>query len=683
MTDALTPKSRKPRRRVTTDLGRQLMQKERNRLAKEQAMLGEALALEAQAKMARKRRLRAEVKPEHIAVARGIVKRFAGVLASEGVSARITATASDRVSAWTDFDSITINYVHDDNVRMMAATLRGFGYHEGGHIRWTIPFMDLTEEVGLQGRQHAQYHHAWNLLEDQRMETAVVSDSPRKAAYFTTMVMDALCETTQAMTYNWPLLIWRRYLPKHMRVLARKFWVEARNADGLDGEGLARRFENVVTTYVLASRAPVMWQAVLDCHDLLQEVQVGGLDDAAMGHSHQYGYSRKDQQERQRQNADKLSVPVDPTMEGEGESEGDGQPSEGGQPGQGKGQNGQDNGQPGEKGKRKGLGGEGADLPDGEGQTFANEDTGYQHTDEGEGSTSGAHSNTGIPEGMDYDPQTVLDEIREAAQAERNRDRALDGDVRAYAEAKEDHASGQMPYMTGPTSNIEALAQADHLATDLEESFLAATVDKAPGWIEGQRRGIVNVLRYETRRPGDLEFFRNWTDDDQPGFNMAVSVLLDYSGSMSTHTLQLAQAGYAAKKACLGLGIPCTVTLWDTEAVTLWDAEEAPEYLPIIVANGGTDPRVALSDLDNQNRAQKPRHLVIIMTDGEWSGNTNAGMLGAYNAEGRFFLGLPYKCADTMAERMRGYGCHDARAIETLLDIPKVMTEVLETWARD
>ena len=44
------------------------------------------------------------------------------------------------------------------------------------------------------------------------METAVVSDSPRKAGYFTPMILSELASDVNAAAANWPLMVWR-YLP--------------------------------------------------------------------------------------------------------------------------------------------------------------------------------------------------------------------------------------------------------------------------------------------------------------------------------------------------------------------------------------------------------------------------------------------------------------------------------------
>ena len=192
MTDPTTPK-RKQRKRATTDMGRQLLQRERQRLAREQAALGEALANEAN----RARTLtdsgprKTHVTPEHVAISRGIVRRVAGVLASEHVSVPIEVRPNrDVLQAYTDFERIHATYRVQDDPRMTAAVLRGILYHEGGHIRFTMPWPSLCEVVrrdapavfggNTNSSAWQQYHRAWNILEDQRMETAVVSDSPRQ-----------------------------------------------------------------------------------------------------------------------------------------------------------------------------------------------------------------------------------------------------------------------------------------------------------------------------------------------------------------------------------------------------------------------------------------------------------------------------------------------------------------------
>ena len=280
----------------------------------------------------------------------------------------------------------------------------------------------------------------------------------------------------------------------------------------------------------------------------------------------------------------------------------------------------------------------------------------------------------------------MLQEAIEEAEAERDADPTLDSDVRELHDAINSQTSNLMPYTAGVSTDAEAQAAADNLAQDIQQAFQESTVEKAPGWVEGQRRGFVNVLRYETRRPGDVEFFRAYTDTDAPGHNISVSILLDYSASMSGSTKGLAQTGYACKVACDALDIPCTVALWDTGATILWDATERAEALPVVVATGGTDPSVIMADLDNQ-RFDKETHIVIVMTDGAWSGPcAQQGFLANYkgDAAGRYFIGLGYSSSDwgggpseAMASNLRRYGCDEAHGIDNLMDIPRFLEQAL------
>ncbi len=721
---------RKARRKVTTDLGRQLLTRERQRLSREQAALAEQQLLEAERRRTQQRRNTKSVKPLEVAVSRSIVKRFAGVLASEGVSVRITCTPSTTTSAWTDFEQIVINYRQQDDERILAATLRGLAYHEGGHCRFTLPFLDLAEAAGIASPDRS-LHHAWNCLEDQRMETAVTSDSPRKAAYLTPMVMLDLVPTINHAAANWPLLIWRNYLPRNIRAGARKMFVTKHNAMGLDGEGIAQAFERVTNDYVLATDAPTMWSAVVEYGILLQGIAplAAAIDDQAMGHQRQY--------KRTERNLDDflivpIDLPVEPTEGDEDESDededdtvtpeqfqhildllfhvlngGDLTPpiiyastSKGGDSGEGSGSGAgdlsKDDDAKGDSGEAEGDDDSDADGNGGgddEGKEFADEPTEASPV----GGATGEHKNTGVRDDLDYKPEASKadddddddlddDDLAEAlaeAEAERDADPTLDSDVQSLHDAMNTQTSDLLPYTAGVSTDVEAQAAAENLAADIEQAFQENTVEKAPGWVEQQRRGFVNVLRYETRRPGDVEFFRAYTDTDAPGHNISVSVLLDYSASMSGATKGLAQAGYATKKACDNLGIPCTVALWDTGATILWDATERAEGLPVIVAVGGTDPSIAVADLDNQ-RFDKETHVVIIMTDGAWSGSCAVpGFLANYkgDAAGRYFIGLGYNSyegsSQGMAENLRRYGCDEAHGIDNLMDIPRYLEQAL------
>jgi len=170
-------------------------------------------------------------------------------------------------------------------------------------------------------------------------------------------------------------------------------------------------------------------------------------------------------------------------------------------------------------------------------------------------------------------------------------------------------------------------------------------------------------------------------DNGNPGCDIAVSVLLDYSGSMGSVEAELAKVAFACKRAGDLLGIPVTVTLWDTDARVLWDASERAEHLPVIDAQGGTNPQVALNDLDNQ-RFGKAKHVVLIMTDDAW--NNGAPTLASYKSEGRLIIGLGYTdgtYSPYIQESMEKKGADFAYSIKDLAEIPRHLEQALITVA--
>lgn len=691
MTEA--PPERKARRKATTEVGRAIMQRERQRMAREQAALAEAMVKESQVRHrhADSVEVRPIMDPEHNAISRGIVRRIAAVLASEKVNVPIIVkkgSESQSVDAWTDFKQISVTYRPLDDKRVLAATLRGCFYHEAGHIRFTLPPKRLWAEVkdlgikpktlpfGTEMKLDTVFH-AWNALEDQRMETAVVSDSPRKAAYLTPLIMTEHVRTPSAMAANYPLLIWRRYLPRRLRKAARQMFVAQHNLVGKDGEALALRAENIVTRYVLAMDVAAMWQAVCDFHDLLQDIRP--IEVREFGHGNQKRATARDAGNLD----DYLVIPIDQDMMDDGLTEPEDEPED--------------------------IEPE-YDLTDPEvaehltnvliamfwhpetlvpviyaptnpetaprdEPTASSPDEQDEDEDEDE-SNDGAGGDTGEHEGADEDKdfdQDDLDEMLQEAEEERDSLSELDADMQAFADARE-QTSALPAYVGGISSDVTAINKAVWLADEIERSFHVSTMDRQPAWVEGQRRGVINVLRYETRRPGETEFYKQWTDDEQPGHDMAVSLLLDYSGSMDQRMVELAQAAYASKLACQRLGIPCTVTLWDTSAVTLFDATEVAQGMPIIKEAGGTDPTVALLDLDNQ-RYERSKHVVIIMTDGDWQ-NWAKRSLAAYKEPGRRIIGFGMG-GNHLAKNLVDKGCDQAFGITDLMEIPQRLEQFL------
>ena len=98
---------------------------------------------------------------------------------------------------------------------------------------------------------------------------------------------------------------------------------------------------------------------------------------------------------------------------------------------------------------------------------------------------------------------------------------------------------------------------------------------------------------------------------------------------------ELSIAAIGIRLACEHLDLPCTITTFADSAALVTDATEPTEEV-IVSCQGGTHPLEALEDLRNQ-RHGKTTHLVVVFTDGEWSGVPS---MGPFREPGSTFLGV-------------------------------------------
>ena len=359
-----------------------------------------------------------------------------------------------------------------------------------------------------------------------------------------------------------------------------------------------------------------MWEAVCEAVVLFAQHRTAApLDNASMGHGSQRNSTEAN---RDAKNGEKLEIPIAPDMldeddEGDedvdvdsdinvGADEGDDIATDDDEAAEGAAGEGDEDDDEAEAGEGAGEAeGDDEDAAEaaGEGQGEAEGSEPGDGADDGEGGADeagestdgetdaeggeGAGGDAGDHDDDDDEPLTQddIDAITDEAKDNWLNDSAVEEDLKAYEDALNGGASQLPVYIGGVSRDVAAAAKAENLASQIEQAFEMATMDRQPAWVEQQRRGIVNVNRYVTRQAGEVEYFRNWVEDDQPGYDIAVRPARLQRLDDQLHG-QLAQAGYAAKLACQRLGIPCTVTLWDNEAKTLFDANETPSGLPTL-----------------------------------------------------------------------------------------------------
>lgn len=628
-----------------------------------------------------------------------------------------------------------------EDLRVAAAEVRAMFYHELGHVLFTVPFQDLMsiaaemegvdnfvaphniEVAGYVSGQYqhstvasggnpngwakpeytrispeawasgqrpiiqewdfpAKYHRAWNILEDQRMEALVLDASPHIATYLSVLVLNHIVTASRSPRTEingraWPLVAGRKYLPTSLRRSVKQAW-----AVDVPNGASANEVSAIVSDYCKATTAGEM----LACIVRLVEA-MGGMDLPNNVDEHgemegRWKRAGKNDEKGRKSLADQGAQADERDDDEEDEEDDSNAPSkddryEDGNPRAGAGDDDSDD-------DSEAEGGSGDDEADDDGDDEAeggskgssdsdDEDSADDSDESGESAGSEAAEPT-FPEAAQEALDEVMDEITDSEES-------LE-DLQAMNSAYHSD-QGLLPASSfdRPNNDAEMVAKAHAIVDDVVQSFRVATEDCAPHWETGQRAGVLEPIRYLTRQPGDLEIFRRYADDGDPGTDIAVTVFLDISCSMQGSGSALGAAAWAVKTACGQLDVDCDVNLFDTEGYTLWGTDEEPTCVPEIASAGGTDPCPAFDATLYAERSKK-HHVVIIMTDGEWSDDgykwlkknrvSNQHVMGFYYSPSR--VGQKMSPNHGWANRI---GAQEGYNIGDLMDIPRALEAML------
>ena len=634
------------------------------------------------------KRIEAETVLDHNAIVTGMVPRISGAIdswAGKRVPLQIEHPAAEFFAA-TDFRSIAI-FLPEQKVDIdFAADLRGLAYHEAGHILKSIPYpvlldtvLPVDEEVGTAltrqqwvcntfGVNATNLQRAWNVLEDQRMESSMVIDSNNLARYYNVIVLNHVLDDGMSPTaYLW--LHGRKHVTPAVRRAAR---IAMTDAVGIDK---VREASKLIDTYKASNDLHVMWECVVRFCLLQQEL--GDGHDSFDGHN-----EPGEGQPRRRGRGGEQGRPMTPEEAQERADRSQSDPDNEDE-GEGKGAEGQKKGQGNGKGTEPGDGGEGeegVDQPQSETGKGDNDHDGKEGRggvgDRSQGVKDGPVGDLGASGSINepWSRQTIEKALNEAKEA-RNQDGQIVRDLKAFNEARQQAGKGMPLQRVTTTPNVDPAVTQEAISLNraLRNLMEQARAETAPSWQTQQRHGVLDVRAYKTRKPGDMEFFSDYTEGgDMHLPNMSVSILLDGSGSMFRSNDALAAAAFGMKSACDVFGIPCTVTIYDTEAYLLWDADDRPLEVPLdVVPGGGTDPKEALDLLDLQKH-DKANHLVIIMTDGAWSVEwQNAYSLADYALPDRDLVLFFYNSSAHGPKGMEA--CSLVQHIDSLIDLPRFL----------
>ena len=581
-----------------------------------------------------------------------------------------TSNYNGHLSAYTDFKSITIQYpmlrdavvpisnehdevvafdYNEDKIKKMVREVKALMYHETGHIRFTAPYahMVVATSTTPQGRAWGEaghdlmsLHYFWNALEDQRMEAAVVQDSPDIANYFTELVLNRLYTPTPEVHL---LVAGRKYLPSSVRdsafaVFANKYGVPT-----------ASRVVQIIDRYLAATTLADMGVQVVELGKLLHD---SGMQlPSQTGQHHQMSSGRAS-------NEAGMDTERSATKQAQGDQGDQGDQAQGDQA-----QGDQAQGDQGDQGQGQAQDDQdGAGGGAGDGTAVSEQDIRDEQDNLRKSVKEALHEALECLE-ESASVKGVLQEARDLMEQYGDSDRA-----KRYAES-----GGSTTTITG-----HELAEAHRLSTLMEEALTTASVALEPMWRSRSERGVIDPFAYRMREPGSRDFHRSFDDPGDLSNMLSVSLLLDRSGSMSHHAGELSMAAFAVAQACYSLDIPCTTTVWSDgyEVLTLSEDGTPPEPYSIS-ASGGTNPSGALMDMA-RHFPEATQHLVVVFTDGVWD-NSGDGLRVLRNstAPNRTIILVGFNLPKHTLDKFRAEPFQDVLPISSLNELPIVVQNTI------
>lgn len=610
---------------------------------------------------------------KHYGLVHAITRLTGKVIGSLGLDTYVRVeieknSENPMVTAYTDFDGVyltvnvlKINLNDPDNIMKLINLIKGLVYHETAHLIWSyhpgmfirrgMKSIDSTSGVTAVAEQirvgrelidkygtediktkyigavlesdrnaKALLFKAWNVLEDQRVDTAMCTVSPRMAKYFTECVLE-LNFNPRNPGEGWPHVVGRTYLPYELRQIMR------RDAQRHKFAAMLPEMEDIVFEYRKCNDLDQMYKLVMRMAPLLflwnsdEIVNPGGSTGSGSSglDTHETHYSPGYEKEKQPV-PDPSDAPSDVTLENK----------------------------PGNTSSKSG-----------------NTDT--------EGAADGdkkADEHGGSPSGKSRDEaQKIADKYRA------NVTRTLMNEANEFiASINEVNNAPIKPERTRPMT-ADMIKDTLAVANGVRDVLDSLVHDTDPVWQFHRESGVLDPTTFLTRKPGDSDYWSDFDHYGNPGHDLAVSILLDNSGSMHDTVSTLSVCAVGIRKACEQLNIPCTVSTFSDTVRMFVSAETAEAAFEQVLTGGNTYIMDALNGLRDQ-RYGKNNHLVVILTDGEWGDVKDIRM---WSTPGTRFIGVAYQM---LKDRLSNKGFNGVVEMHDLDNFPKLVTQEIATYFR-
>lgn len=552
--------------------------------------------------------------------------------------------------AWTDGQVIFLNANRLGEADWEVITeVYGVNFHEVAHVEHT-PRKGTSIVAWVLDHN---YQQAFNILEDQKIESLSIANYASMRAWFTASVAKWIIQSPEFVPEHGYLFVrGRRYLDGRLRGALRAAFVRQDLLPEVDRIIDAYRLTVFPTDYLVAQ------QLIEDFHNLIQQIvppgQGQGLSSCPHGHGKRtieilvQGRPRSLQQQR-RANA-RLT-------DGEPEQEPDITVL--------------------------------LDLDDDDAESEADEpgDPGDDDGDgEGEGDQPGSSPVGGRKAGTGPSAEQIIDLAARKTLAVVLENDEVRADIRrALRQIRGGTGSDIIEKANWRLRDPLPQYRAQYGAMHRMLTRLAMKAD--PGWETHEDHGKVNVLRWSQEHDISTAFDA-WDEGVNDAIDMEVVIEIDESGSMGGRFEEAANAMWVVKRALDKIGASCTVITFSDKCRVLYHRDEKAEaQYRWSYSGGGTVPATGMAQAARIfARTRKTQKILIVFTDGEWSDRLDEDGVGPdeyirrmTNGGVQTALGFIRDSAYHHGEPRDSHNCSMSRSLDVASLVPFMQSIVTET----
>jgi len=523
-----------------------------------------------------------------------------------------------RPPAWSDGKDVYINasQIEDFDLEDFIQ-LNGLNYHELAHHLYTprkgtslVQWLIEAENTSINGN----YINAFNMLEDQRIETLFVARYPSIAPYLVKTVIRWLARTHEDLAANYLVVRGRRHVPVEVRVMFR---------DSFARPDLIPVIEDIVDQY----RVLAFPKDYTKAQELIERFKKEVLDSLGL----------------QTPPAGSGCTFRDPVSQGRPE--------------------------PGKAQFRDAERAKGATHDEPEFKKKANEsDASGERNDsdidvhtpgqsgissmDGPGDDADVNNSGSGNNGMPVQPTSAAEAIKLRESAERGSSESghtgsvggvpdnvtellskIDNEISSRKDIIQDAKTKQRVVIGGDGKHADSvklgkfdsvpvpptvLAHARRFARELER----LRQDSEPTWQRETPAGRLNVQRVIRGCEID-EAFDRW-EEGNDGTDIEAVLVIDRSGSMGyqSNDMRASEAAWVIKRAMEQIECPVTIYAFDdkTELVSDKNTKISKTTFPFIFGNGGTNPKNSLIATERLLKSSRRKSkIMFLVTDGEFS----------------------------------------------------------------